>query len=332
MAPLQSEQRKGEMGEHDVGVDRLLVYSQKDGRVRMHMGGRGGRWERASLACGLSRMARGRGLTGMVSDASLACMIVAAVISFGVPIGALVVARRRLHVQFRMILVGALVFIVFAGLLEQLVHALAFAAFPGLRSTPVAFVLYGAFAAGVFEELGRSCGFMLLLRSGKVDHDLPCAIGYGIGHGGIEAMMIVGLSMISNIVLALALNNAGGADALLATVPDASRAQAAQQISALIGIAPTVYLIAGFERIVSMALHVALSVLVWMAVSGRIGKAWIFGAVLLHALADGGAALYQQGMMLLPVSELWALIATVATALLVIRLYAGHGCHSDATA
>lgn len=145
-------------------------------------------------------------------------------------------------------------------------------------------------------------------------------------------MLIVGLSMVSNIALALALNSAGGADALLATVPDASRALAAQQIDALIGIAPTVYLIAGFERIVSMALHVALSVLVWMAVSGRIGKAWIFGAVLLHALADGGAALYQQGMMLLPVSELWALIATVATALLVIRLYAGHGCHSDATA
>ena len=120
-------------------------------------------------------------------------MVVAAVISFGVPIGALVVARRRLHVQFRAILVGALVFVVFADLLEQLAHALAFATFPGLRSTPVAFILYAALAAGAFEELGRSCGLMFLLRSGKVDHGLPCTIGYGIGHGGIEAMMVVGL-------------------------------------------------------------------------------------------------------------------------------------------
>ena len=110
-------------------------------------------------------------------------MVIAAVISFGVPIGALVVARRRLHVQFRAILVGALVFVVFADLLEQLAHALAFATFPGLRSTPVAFVPYAALAAGVFEELGRSCGFMLLLRSGKMDHGLPCAIRYNIGHG-----------------------------------------------------------------------------------------------------------------------------------------------------
>ena len=120
-------------------------------------------------------------------------MVVAAVISFGAPVVALVVARRRLHVQFRAILVGALVFVVFAGLLEQLAHALAFSAFPDLRSTPIAFVLYDALTTGAFEELGRSCGLMLLLRSGKVDHGLLCAIGYGIGHGVIEAMMVVGL-------------------------------------------------------------------------------------------------------------------------------------------
>jgi len=119
-------------------------------------------------------------------------MVVAAVISFGAPVVALVVARRRLHVQFKAVLVGALVFVVFAGLLEQLAHALAFATFPDLRSTPVAFVPYAALAAGVFEELRRSCEFMLLLRSGKADHDLPCAIGYGIGHGVIEAIMVVG--------------------------------------------------------------------------------------------------------------------------------------------
>ena len=114
-------------------------------------------------------------------------------VSFGAPVVALVVARRWLHVQFKAVFVGALVFVVFAGLLEQLAHALAFATFPGLRSTPVAFVLYAALAAGAFEELGRSCGLMLLPRSGKVDHGLPCAIGCGIGHGVIEAMMVVGL-------------------------------------------------------------------------------------------------------------------------------------------
>ena len=85
-------------------------------------------------------------------------MVVAAVISFGAPVVALVVARRRLHVQFKAVLVGALVFVVFAGFLEQLVHALAFSAFPGLRSTPVAFVAYAALATGVFEELGAAAG------------------------------------------------------------------------------------------------------------------------------------------------------------------------------
>ena len=85
-------------------------------------------------------------------------MVVATVISFGAPVVALVVARRRLHVQFKMVLVGALVFVVFAGLLEQLAHVLAFATFPGLRSTPVTFVPYAALAAGAFEELGAAAG------------------------------------------------------------------------------------------------------------------------------------------------------------------------------
>ena len=166
------------MGEYGVGADRPVVHSREE-RVSPHAcEGRGGRRERAIPVCGPSRMASKRGLTAMVSDASLACMVVAAVISFGAPVVALVVARRRLHVQFRAVLVGVLVFVVFAGFLEQLVHALAFSAFPGLRSTPVAFVPYAALAAGVFEELGRSCGLALLLRSGKVDHDLP---NYQIG-------------------------------------------------------------------------------------------------------------------------------------------------------
>ena len=66
--------------------------------------------------------------------------------------------RSWLHVQFRVVLVGVLVFIACAGLLEQLAHALAFATFPGLRFTPVAFVPYAALAAGAFEELGAAAG------------------------------------------------------------------------------------------------------------------------------------------------------------------------------
>ena len=119
-------------------------------------------------------------------------MVVAAVISFGAPVVALVVARRRLHVQFKAVLVGALVFVVFAGFLEQLVHALAFATFPGLRSTPVAFVLYGALAAGAFEELGAAAVHApaTVWEGGSWP-----ALRHQIQHRpwGIEAMLIVGL-------------------------------------------------------------------------------------------------------------------------------------------
>lgn len=118
-------------------------------------------------------------------------MVVATVISFGAPVVALVVARRRLHVQFRAVLVGALVFIACAGLLEQLAHALAFATFPGLRSTPVAFVPYAALAAGVFEELDAAAVHApaTVWEGGSWP-----ALRHQIQHRpwGVEAMMVVG--------------------------------------------------------------------------------------------------------------------------------------------
>lgn len=49
------------------------------------------------------------------------------------------------------------------------------------------------------------------------------------------------------------------------------------------GAPAPLYLLGIGERVIAIALYVALSVLVWMAFSGRIGRWWILGAVLAHA-------------------------------------------------
>lgn len=91
----------------------------------------------------------------MVSTASLVSMGVSALATLVLPIVILVVARRRWRFSLWSAAVGALVFAVFALLLEGGTHSLVFAAVPSLRSNPVLYTLYGALAAGVFEELGR---------------------------------------------------------------------------------------------------------------------------------------------------------------------------------
>lgn len=258
----------------------------------------------------------------MVSIASLICMAVSALVAFALPFSVVLAARRRgCRVQIKPVFVGAAVFIIFALVFERLLHAVVFSAFPQIQAIPIAYMLYGALAAGVFEEGGRVYGFRLLRRMKGVDSGLPCAIGYGVGHAGAEAILLIGFALISNITVAMTLNASGSMGALLASVPEASRELATAQLQGLIDAVPASFLVAGFERIVAFALQLSLSVMVWMAVSGRLSKAWIGAAVLLHAFSDCGAALYQTGAVSMLIAELWAMIVTIAAVVLTVRLH-----------
>jgi len=78
-----------------------------------------------------------------------------------VPIGAWFWLRRRFDLAWRDISVGAAVFIVFALVLERMLHLYLLQLNPvtaqWLRA-PALFVIYGALMAGLFEETGRWLG------------------------------------------------------------------------------------------------------------------------------------------------------------------------------
>ena len=75
-------------------------------------------------------------------------------------------------------------------------------------------------------------------------------------------------------------------------------APAAPQVTDALGAAGAgAFWAAGVERIAAMALHMALSILVWMAVTRRVPIWYYFAAVLLHAAANIPAALSQLGLL-----------------------------------
>ncbi|HQQ40649.1 MAG TPA: YhfC family glutamic-type intramembrane protease, partial [Clostridia bacterium] len=154
---------------------------------------------------------------------------------------------------------------------------------------------YGAFAgmmAGLFEETGRYSGFAVLLRK-KRGKDIN-GLMYGAGHGGIEAVLVMSLAMVSNLVFAFSVN-AGTADPSMASI-------AAQ----LAGIAPVTFLVSIVERIGAVALHISLSVLVWFAVKNR-KRFWLFPlAIVLHALVDAVAVIMSRF-----VTNIWLIEAAV---------------------
>ena len=121
------------------------------------------------------------------------------------------------------------------------------------------------------------------------------AVTYGIGHGGIEAILVLGLTAINNIAIAQ-LVNSGSIETITNGLTGAQLDQVQAQIAAVASFGAANLLLGLAERAIAMTLHISLSVVVFRAVRQR--KAGYLGlAVALHALFDVPAALFQCGVL-----------------------------------
>ena len=180
--------------------------------------------------------------------------------------------------------------------------------FPALAQIPFAYALYGGLAAGLFEETARLLGLRFLCR--KQSSSAVIGLGYGVGHGGIEAIMLAGTAMISNVMVMAAIN-AGSTDALLAGLDGELYDAAVAQLQQISAIPPVEFLAGGIERLIAMTLHIALSMLIWMVVTKRLSMGFYALAVGLHALTNLPAGLYQTGV----IANIWL---TEALTLLIV--------------
>lgn len=223
------------------------------------------------------------------------------------------------HEKFTSVLTGAMTFLIFALVLESTVHSIVFMVFPGIKDNVVAYMLYGALMAGIFEETGRFLAYKLVLKKRT---NRETAISYGIGHGGFEAVYILAATGINNFVYA-GIINAGQFPALLdqlkAAGQDTSPIESLPEQLAAFGIADIGLPI--LERVFAVMFHIALSILVFYAVKN--GKIWMyFLAVILHALLDAPAALYQQGVIGIAATEVClALFSIVTFVIIYVFLY-----------
>jgi len=232
-----------------------------------------------------------------VLASAFVCMAVSAVLSIGVPIALFFVVRKCYGKGILPVLVGGAGFFLFAMVLEQILHLVVLR--PGadgasaLTQRPFLYMLYGALAAGVFEETARFISFHILKKRCA---GFGTALKHGIGHGGVEAALIGGISLISSMVLAAMLNTMG-AESL-----SALGAPVLEQVQAIAATSPAMLLISGAERMMALGIQISLSVVVYYAVY-KPRKLWLFPlAILLHALADCPAALFQTGV----IANVWA--------------------------
>ena len=236
----------------------------------------------------------------MVPVSSLILIAVGAVLGIAVPVCLAVWLMRKYRARLSTILIGAGTFIVFALVLESIMHQLVLKGpnGPAIMGNTLLFAVYGGLAAGVFEETGRFLSMKFLLKK-EPSTALP-GIAYGIGHGGAEMLIIFGITMISNFVVS-ALINAGLSGILFAKVPEDAAAQLQAQLNQLQTVGAGTLLTGLWERISALVLHLGLSMLVWVAVRKGGKWLWLFpAAVALHAIVDAGVVMLQKSVGMVP--------------------------------
>ena len=107
---------------------------------------------------------------------------------------------------------------------------------------------------------------------------------YGIGHGGIEAILLVGMTYISNLMTSVMINS-GALQASVELVDAELQQTTFEQIKVLWELPSWQFYMAGVERLAALVLQISLSVLVYMAVSAKSRTYW-FIAFGIHFAVD----------------------------------------------
>ena len=232
--------------------------------------------------------------------------------------------RRPLALKPRDAIAGIAVFALFAMVIERALNDYVLhrnEATAAFLSNPLAFVVYGALAAGICEEVGRFIGMRLLLKraaakSPAAAHtaraDDGTALTYGLGHGGAEAWLVGVLVQIQWILFAV-FENRGQLDGYLSNLP----ADSLMRIHLILAsLTPQTAGIFALERVAALVFQIGLSVLMWRGV--RAGWRGILPlAIVLHALVDVPAALFQAQLVpLAAVDAVYALGAVIVVGLL----------------
>ncbi len=220
----------------------------------------------------------------MVATSTMIAMAVNMLLGLVIPAVLYFIMKKRFGHNRKAFFIGCGIMLVFAFVLESLVHQMVLGGPLGMtiQSNIWLYGLYGASMAAIFEETGRLIAFKVLLKKHRENDST--ALFYGAGHGGFEAFYILFMSGINNLTFA-AMINSGNTAALTAGLEGTALAQIEATIEQMLNASWTLFLLSPIERIAAVILQISLSVLVWFAV--KHGNYKLYGmALLLHFLMD----------------------------------------------
>jgi len=266
----------------------------------------------------------------MVPVSTLIACIVTLLITLVLPVATLIVfaAKQKKQGILTAWLLGAAGFfvtqiLVRLPILTALQSQSWFVSFANSHLFGYAFAL--AFTAGLFELAGRFGVAKLLQKKLTWNRTLAA----GLGHGGIEAMLLIGMTYVNNLAY-IAMINSGTFDATLAQAAamgvDVTQLELVKQ--QLISMSPALFLLAGFERILAMTAHTAMSALVCYGVAHKKVLPCIVLCLGIHTLIDLTAGI----SLVLPQTTAYPLIYAILTAVAIFSVLVLKDLHRRWTA
>jgi len=199
-----------------------------------------------------------------------------------------IIFRKKFQIKFIPILLGFLMFILFALILEPIFHQLILRPTPDgnvvMKSNqPIIYMFYGAFIAGIFEEFSRYIGLTLLKKKYP---EQKTSIAYGFGHGFAELFFLGFATLVSNLIIMISINQ--GNTEIIDNLPT-------KMINTLINTPSSQYLLIFIERAPVMIIQILLTIIVWYGIRHHSTKKTLPLAIIIHASIDLIAGAYQVG-------------------------------------
>ena len=185
-----------------------------------------------------------------------------------------------------------------------------------------------AFTAGLFELAGRFGVAVWMNKKNKLTFHR--SIAAGLGHGGIEAIVLIGFGNAVNLAY-MVMINAGTFDMVIAeaaqTGVDVSQLYLLKET--LLTTSPGMYLLGVFERILAMAGHLGMSMLVCYGChTGKPGK-YAIACLLIHTFIDMSTVINAMVGSHLSQTTAYILIYTLLTAVAVASIFIVRRIHKS---
>ncbi len=169
----------------------------------------------------------------------------------------------------------------------MLLNMLQLSAFVDIQAHPINYVIYTSITQGV---LSAFTGYFILRFCRKNRDGKENALLFGFGQGALEIIAVAGSSYVTNLILAIFVNSLG-LEAYAQKIGTPVE-ELAKGVNSLIEIPISDHYIEGGYLLLSLCMHTAVSVLIYMAMTRKEFRIFLPLSFLLHTIAYVPRMLY----------------------------------------